>query len=206
MNVDKAQLAAAANYLVQTHEYISQVREITEIVKQWGSRHVFFVGDRECLNALINLGLAQPEKLQQLYEIIQAKRKEMPDVRRNEYQRDFMARMRHRVSKALEVEALVHGKALTPAEKKKSEARLRKEWTTRKEQALTDAGEQDWKGRNAVTAKFWAVVDTELDKMLTKARQVLDKPVRHRKRVVTVLPRPPANRQMYDQLLHRKKS
>lgn len=200
MEITKAQVAAAANYLVQARDYAAKVKQVAKVIAEWDERHVFFTGERECLNALVNLGLQYPDKLTRLYAIIDGKRAQVPQLRRNEYQREFMAQARARLNKALEIEAIVEGRRLTPDEKLKRAARIKAEWARRKQEALTAAGDLDWKGRNAVTQEFWEKVDHELEAMLTEAKKVLDLPHKRKRHVVRVDPRPPANRQLYNAL------
>ena len=119
METSKAQIAAAANYLVQAKDYAVLVRRIEGIIAGWSEQHVFFAGERECLNALINLGLHAPDKLKALYGIIEKKRLQVPAVRRNEYQRGFMAQQRVRMGKALQIEQIVEGRKLTLEERTK---------------------------------------------------------------------------------------
>lgn len=200
METTKAQIAEAANYLVQARDYAAKVKQIAEVIAGWGERRVYFTGERECLNALVNLGLHFPDKLQRLYVIIETKRQQVPVLRRNEYQRAFMAQARDRLNKALEIEAIVEGRRLSADERAKRSARIRAEWAKRKQAFVSAKGDLDWKGRNAATQEFWGHVDTELTTMLDEARRVMELPHQRKRRVVRVDPKPPANRQMYEAL------
>lgn len=204
METTKAQIAAAANYLVNARDYAAKVKQIAEVIGNWRELHTFFTGERECLNALVNLGLQYPDKLAKLYEIIEDKRKQVPVLRRNEYQRGFMAQARVRMNKALEIEALVEGHPLSATDRQARATRIKGEWAKCKQAYLEGKGSLDWKGRNEATSEFWAHVDAELDTMLAEAKKVLDAPGHRKRRIVHVEPKPPANKQLYEALQRKR--
>jgi hypothetical protein len=163
MDVNKQALVDAANYLVQVRDYVNQRRDLIEIINAWQDKRVYFAGERECLNALISLGLSGVEKLDALLQIVEQKRRALPDTKRTEYQREFMRTSRARMRKALALEEKLAGKPLTRSERTAREKHLRAMWNLARDKYVEARGVEDWEDKLEAIREFWAEVDSKLD-------------------------------------------
>lgn len=187
MSVDRTVLKEAVNFLIATRDYVALVKEIESIRDNWEERRVYFGGDKECLNTVVQLAITDEDGYDRVRNLINEKRKLVPEAKRNDYQRDFMRQLRGRVAKAIKIECVVEGrKHFTPDEKKVREQKLKKSWADRKEQFLAEYGNPTWKERNELAKVFWEGIDIELEQMMQEATELEGhKPVK-KKRVVKV--------------------
>lgn len=187
MTVDRTVLKEAVNFLIASRDYVALVKEIETIRDNWEDRRVYFGGDKECLNAMVQLCITDEDGYSRVRHLIDEKRKLVPEAKRNDYQREFMRQLRARVAKAIKIECIVEGrKHFSPDEKKVREQKLRKSWANRKEQFFAEHGDLSWKERNDLAKVFWESIDIELEQMLQEAIELEGhRPVKKR-RVVKV--------------------
>lgn len=187
MSVDRTVLKEAVNFLIATRDYIALVKEIESIRDNWEDRRVYFGGDKECLNSIVQLAITDEDGYDRVMSLINEKRKLVPEAKRNDYQRDFMRQLRARVAKAIKIECLIEGRPFfSPDEKRVREQRLKQVWADRKEKFFAEYGNPNWKERNELAKVFWEGVDIELEQMLTEAQELEGhKPVK-KKRVVKI--------------------
>jgi hypothetical protein len=200
----KEEIREAANYLATSKHYVADVRVLNEAIASWGRQHTTFVDERAPLNALIDLGLAYPEKLTKLYELIAERRRALPERKRADYQREYMRQSRARMTKALAIEELIEGRRITLDERAERAARIQTEFMRRREEFLRPYAVASWAERQERTREFWAAIDKELEHAWQEAQAVLAAPGHRKRRVVQVPPKPPANRQMFDALQNAK--
>lgn len=187
MSVDRTVLKEAVNFLIASRDYIALVREIESIRDNWEDRRVYFGGDKECLNAMVQLCITDEDGYDRVKHLIDEKRKLVPEAKRNDYQREFMRQLRQRVAKAIKIECLLENrKRFSPDEKFERERRLRKAWSDRRERFLAEHGDLSWKERNEVAKIFWESIDIELEQMYQDAQEAAAHPPVSRKRVVKV--------------------
>lgn len=187
MTVDRTVLKEAVNFLIASRDYVALVKEIESIRDNWEDRRVYFGGDKECLNAVVQLAITDEDGYDRVRNLINEKRKLVPEAKRNDYQREFMRQLRARVAKAIKIECIVEGrKHFTPDEKHERERRLRKVWADRKERFFADHGDLSWKERNHVAKIFWEGIDIELEQMMQDAQEMEGHRPIKKKRVVKV--------------------
>lgn len=187
MTVARTILKEAVNFLIASRDYVALIREIESIRDNWEDRRVYFGGDKECLNSVVQLCITDEDGYNRVKHLIDTKRKLVPEAKRNDYQREFMRQLRARVAKAIKIESLIEGvRYFTPDSKAERERRLRKAWADRKEQFIAEHGELSWKERNELSKVFWEGIDIELEQMYQEAQELEGhKPVK-KKRVVKV--------------------
>lgn len=187
MSVDRTVLKEAVNFLIATRDYVALVKEIESIRDNWEDRRVYFGGDKECLNTIVQLAITDEDGYNRVINLINEKRKLVPEAKRNDYQREFMRQLRARVAKAIRIECLIEGRPFfSPDEKRVREQRLKQVWADRKEKFFAEYGNPNWKERNELAKVFWEGVDIELEQMLTEAQELEGhKPVK-KKRVVKI--------------------
>lgn len=187
MTVDRTVLKEAVNFLIASRDYVVLTREIETIRDNWEERRVYFGGDKECLNSMVQLAITDEDGYDRVKHLIEEKRKLVPVAKRSDYQRDFMRQLRNRVAKAIKIECLIEGRrSFTPDEKKIREQKLKKSWADRKENYFAEHGELSWKERNELGRVFWEGIDIELEQMHQEAQELEGhRPVK-KKRVVKV--------------------
>ena len=187
MSVDRTLLKEAVNFLIASRDYSALMREIYSICDNWNERRVYFGGDKECLNAIVQLAITDEDGFSRVRHLIDEKRKLLPEAKRNDYQREFMRQLRARVAKAIKIECMAEGrKHFSPDEKREREQRLRRVWADRKEKFLAEQGDLSWKERNEVAKIFWEGIDIELEEMQQSAKELEGhRPVK-KKRVVKI--------------------
>lgn len=187
MTVDRTVLKEAVNFLIASRDYVALVKEIESIRDNWEERRVYFGGDKECLNSMVQLCITDEDGYDRVCNLIAEKRKLVPEAKRNDYQRDFMRQLRARVAKAIKIECIVEGrKHFTPDEKRVREQKLKRVWADRKEQFFADQGDLSWKERNEQAKVFWEGIDIELEQMLQEAIELEGHQPVKKKRVVKV--------------------
>ena len=187
MNVDRTVLKEAVNFLIASRDYVALVKEIESIRDNWEERRVYFGGDKECLNSMVQLCITDEDGYDRVLHLIAEKRKLVPEAKRNDYQREFMRQLRARVAKAIKIECMAEGrKHFTPDEKHEREKRLRKVWADRKEKFLAEHIDLSWKERNEVAKIFWEGIDIELEEMYQSAQELEGHHPVKKRRVVKV--------------------
>jgi hypothetical protein len=171
MAINREQLLAAANYLVEAKDYAAVRREIEDIISAWDHRRVYFEGDKAILNPLVSVGVQAPHKLHQLWGIISTKRMELPKFKRNEYQRGYMLAFRRRLMLARQVEETVEGRPLSAEEWRKRKVALHSAWAKQRTAYIKSKGELTWTERNAAATEFWSTLDANLNRMLKEAKR-----------------------------------
>ena len=174
--MDKSAIKAAVESLIKTTRYIEQKKYITETVENWSKRQIQFVGDDAPLNALVDLGVESEEALDNVFALIERKRRAIPTVKKMDYQRDYMRQRRKRVMIATKLEQISTGKKMDAEQRAAFAAVLIADWTKKREQELAKYPEADWKERNEIVGRFWEAIDTRLESEFAKASSVLDAP------------------------------
>lgn len=184
--MDKADIRKAVESLIKTNRYIEQKKYIEETVTMWSKRQIRFVGDDEVLNALVDLGLESQQALDNVFALIERKRRAIPTAKKVDYQRDYMRQRRKRVMLATKLEQIVTGKKFTAEERTEFAAKLVADWTKQRETELAKFPTADWKERNEIVGQFWETIDRRLETEYEKAASVLDTPTHRKVRKVQV--------------------
>lgn len=184
--MDKEALKVAVEHLIKTKRYIEQKKYVLETVAGWSKRQIRFVGEDEPLNALVSLGIESEEALDNVFALIERKRRAIPSAKKIDYQRDYMRQRRKRVMLATKLEQIVTGTKLDADGRAAFAATQMAEWTKQRENELAKFPNADWTERNEIVAKFWEGVDRRLESEYAKASSVLDTPTHRKVRKVQV--------------------
>lgn len=183
--MNKSQIVAAVNALIAESQYAKRVRMIYDLIEEWDDAPRIFAGKLAVLNPLVDIGLDDIGKLERLLKLAESKRRLLPQIRRVDYQRELMQEKRSRLAKAVQLEQMVRGVAMKPAEKKRYREAMQSGWMAKRDAFIAAKGVLSWKDRNAATQEFWASIDAELDRSLVEAQAVLNHaPVKRSRRVV----------------------
>ena len=174
--MDKSAIKTAVECLIKTNRYIEQKKYVQETVDGWEKRQIRFAGDDEPLNALVDLGIESQEALDNVFALIERKRRTVPTAKKMDYQRDYMRQRRHRIMLATKLEQIVTGKKMDATERAAFAATIMADWTTKRELELAKYPNADWKERNEIAGRFWEGVDERLEAEFAKASAVLDAP------------------------------
>lgn len=174
--MDKSAIKTAVECLIKTNRYIEQKKYIVETVTNWDKRQIRFVGDDEPLNALVDLGLESQEALDNVFALVERKRRTIPTAKKMDYQRDYMRQRRRRIMIATKLEQIVSGKKMDKDERDVFAATLMADWTKQREAELAKYPSADWKERNDIVGQFWEAIDRRLEAEYAKAYAVLDAP------------------------------
>lgn len=183
---NKQQIAEAVNLLIAEDHYTKRIKQILEIVEDWDDSPRVFADRLASLNALVDIGLDDMANLQELFTLVENRRKLVPLMKKVDYQRNLMREKRERLAKAVKLEELVRGKTLTQLERERYKKSMNGKWTKEKTAYIAAKGELSWKARNEVTREFWEKIDAQLTKDLAEAERVLDRAPVKRKRTVKV--------------------
>lgn len=182
--MDKQQIADAVNLLIAEDHYTKRLKQITEIVEDWDDSPRVFAAKLSPLNALVDIGLDDMANLQELFTLVESRRKLVPLMKKVDYQRNLMREKRERLARVLKLEEMVRGKPLTPAEKDRYKMDTNARWSKDKAAYIASKGELSWKARNEATREYWAKIDAQLTKDLAEAERVLAHgPVKRRRTV-----------------------
>jgi len=160
----------ALNYLVEAPNYAAFRRELTEILETWATHPTCYAGDLSPLNDLINIGLRSRDLFESLLQLVDEKRRLVPDSRRTDYQRELMRKRRARLYKSVEMAELVAGKTMTASQKELHKKDVSARWARERDTFLVARGPLSWSDRNAAAQAFWAGVDARLDASLKAER------------------------------------
>jgi len=169
--VSKKDVAEAVNFLILASNYTKLINEITRIIERFDTHPIGFRGKLDCLNALIDVGLADRAAFERLVRLMEARRKLIPDSKRADYQRDMMRERRARMAKALELHELTHHLTLTGAARRMKEREIQTRWRKARDQFIGERGELSWGERNDAAGEFWAKIDAQLDASLALEQQ-----------------------------------
>ncbi|MFN9030133.1 MAG: hypothetical protein ACK54C_01885 [Betaproteobacteria bacterium] len=194
-NPERIALLDAVNRLIalpQASEVYSDVLALLPAAKSLQAR---FSGDREFLNPLLELGVADREKFDAVVSLIEAKRADAglpplaapPDERfdKTAYMRDFMQQKRERERRAVEIENMMR------SERNQLRGRARldfmqaqaNKWKKGRDKALEAERKQlqhrlTLDEQKSVITAFWSTVDKELDGLEELARAERNRPVK----------------------------
>lgn len=194
--MDKTRIAAGLSLLVNAKDFTKRCRQIVGIIEDWNDTPMLFGGALEPLNSLIDVGLANREALERLFALASSKRKELPEAKRVDYQRELMREKRERLYRAVELEELMRGTPLKGAARAKYMKETQARWMAERVKFVAAKGELSWKERNEAANAYWHQVDTQLEHDLAEARRVLDRPPMKRQRRVVEVPKPKPNTTM----------
>ena len=158
-NVNRAR--EALQYVVRSPYYSQLWRKIQATAKK--PRSVPFKGDQEVLNELVLIGRQKLSALDNLYKIVQQKRRD-----KNSYQREFMAAKRRRDRKFIRQQELVTGTTMTPEQRQEALSKQYEIWHKQRDELVKACDSVSWEDRNDRIKAFWADIDEELDKAITE--------------------------------------
>lgn len=161
----------AVNHLITSPNYASLINEMTKIVETWDTHPMVYGGKLNCLNSMIDVGLANRDAFEKLLSLIEQKRSLLPKVRRVDYQRDLMRDRRARLNKAVQLYELTSGHVLKGAERTRYTSELQQRWKVARDEEIAAKGDLTWKERNDAANTFWEGLDMRLDKNLADARR-----------------------------------
>ena len=168
--VERSKIVEAINLLIACDRYAKLVNELTGILENWDRHPMAYAGKLSPLNALLDVGLESREAFEKLIKLVEAKRKQLPKQRRQDYQRDLMAARRARLAKAIDLEVLLHGEMDTDAKAKFIKA-IHVRWAEARDKFIKAKGELTWEQRNAASQQFWQAIDEKLDANLAYERK-----------------------------------
>ena len=151
----------AVNHLIEAADYAVRAQEMTRSIENPRER-VDYTGSLACLNALLDLGVANRDAFERLLKLVEEKRMDNPAVSKRDYQKLIMRDRRKRMAKAL----LLHEARQGPL---KGEARtlemasIRARWAKAKTEYLVTRETATGADRLDATRDFWAMVDRQLD-------------------------------------------
>ena len=160
----------ALNFLVEAPNYAAFRREMTEILETWATHPTGYAGDLSHLNELINIGLQSRELFESLLQLVEERRRLVPESRRTDYQRELMRERRARLYKSVELAELVAGMPMTTSQKSLHKKDVSARWARERDAFLVSRGPLGWSDRNAAAQEFWAGVDARLDASLKAER------------------------------------
>jgi hypothetical protein len=151
----------AVNYLIDAPDYSARAQEMTRSIETPKDR-VDYTGSLACLNALLDLGVANRDAFERILKLIEGKRRENPSVAKRDYQRDIMRDRRKRMAKAL----LLHEARQGPLKgdtRATEMAAIRARWDRAKAEYLVKEETASGTDRLEAIRNFWAMVDRQLD-------------------------------------------
>lgn len=203
MSTDKQALLEAVNDLIQDEGANFKVTAMEEVAKLQRQYPVKLSGELAVLNPMLRLMAADGDAWEQVKKLIDEKRavagfsplwpgpkKETFADRKNEYQRQLMARIRERANRAAEIENMQRPER----DRLIGNARLEfmrittNGWGAQRDAEIA-AAKQLAGGRlskpqiDAVRDKFWASVDAHLDEKEELVRKELLKPAHQRRKL-----------------------
>lgn len=153
-NVNRAK--EAMQYVVRSPYHSQLWRKIQAAAKK--SRALPFKDEQEPLNELVHIGRQKYEALDNLYKIVQQKRRGKTD-----YQREFMAAKRRRDRKFVRQQELVLGYKLDYDARRLALVAQYEVWHAQRDALLAKNKDVSWDERNDIIREFWAGVEQELD-------------------------------------------
>ena len=169
--MDKKELTAALNLLIQSDKYSMLIKEITDIIERWDTHPMAYDGDLKVLNSLIAVGLENRAAFENLVTLIENRRKLIPTLKRVDYQRTLMQERRARLAKALELHEATVRPFKTPADRARVAEDITTRWAEARKKFVQAKGKLSWKQRNLAVNEFWAGIDAKLDANLKSIRR-----------------------------------
>ena len=151
----------AVNYLIDASDYAARAHEMTRSIENPRDR-VDYTGSLACLNALLDLGVANRDAFERLLKLVEEKRMENPTVSKRDYQKNIMRDRRKRMAKALLLHEARQG-PLKGEERATEMAAIRARWAKAKAEYLVTRETASAADRLDATKDFWAKVDRQLD-------------------------------------------
>lgn len=168
MNPNVDNLTRAANYLVRSTRCTRLVNEMNTFIAHWGTAPKVYAGEMAVLNPLIELGAAAPAKYERLMKTIYEARQASGEMRRADYQKELMRRIRQREQKAIQLAEWMRGRRFLPIERIEFVTQQKRMWEhDRIEYIHTHARDQSM--TRAAGQSFWNLIDITLDENLAKA-------------------------------------
>lgn len=166
----KEQIVEAVNILITADGYGKLLHEMTTILEEWAAHPMQYAGKLAPLNALLDVGVSNRGAFERIIKIVEAKRRLIPEVRRVDYQRDYMAERRARLAKSVELREIHSGPFKDRANRNLYEKDVTARWMTARGEFIAAKGKLGWAERNAAANEFWASIDATLDRNLADAR------------------------------------
>jgi hypothetical protein len=156
-NVNRAR--HALQYVVRSTYYSQLWRKIQAAAKK--PKSMPFKDEQETLNELVSIGRQKYEALDNLYKIVQQKRRGKSD-----YQREFMAAKRRRDRKFVLQQELVLGTKLDYDARREALLQQYQVWHAQRDELIAKNAGLSWEDRNELVRKFWADVEEDLDQAI----------------------------------------
>lgn len=168
---DVKRVQEATAYLITAPRHKRLVSEIRKAIEDHDNDPRAFTGTMEPLNALVELGLESPNGLERVFDLIQTKRQLALQLKRNDYQKEFMAANRQRRYKAAELQVLTRGTPFpTAQDRNRHMNETHRRWMRALDEHLAKLGPLAWWERVEAKRAFWAEVDAKLEENLADAR------------------------------------
>lgn len=169
MTTNIERLTEAANFLIASPDYAKLANEMTTIIERWHSHPMVYGQKLDVLNSVVDLGLANRDAFEALLKFVQKKRAQLPQAKRQDYQRELMRQRRGRLAKAVALREAEYG-PMTAHRKKEYTKEVQARWAREREEFLKARGKLTWEQRNDAIAAFWQGIDNRLDVNLRHAR------------------------------------
>lgn len=170
MKTDTKKITEAVNYLIASPSYARLANEMTNIIERWDMHPMVYGPKLDCLNALIDVGLANRDAFEALLRLVQRKRAALPRAKRQDYQRNLMRERRSRVNKAIALRERTFGR-MTKFKRQEYAQDLQARWNEEKSKWLEERAPKKWAERNEAIAAFWQHIDRTLDNNLAQLRK-----------------------------------
>ena len=175
IHYDIKRMRQAVQLLVDTPYFRHHLVKLRSTVLK--PRALPFKDKLEVLNELLIVGRQSIEAMENLIQVAEFKRTD-----RNDYQRIFMANKRKREKKIISLVQVRTGQTLSLDDRLAVLAEYAEAWRLEKEQFLQSLGAMTWEDRNAHTAEFWQLVDSQIEGDLIAVKdQIHPKPITSRK-------------------------
>lgn len=162
-------LTAAANFLVTSTRCTRLINEMNHFIAGWNDAPKQYAGELELLNPLIALGVQHREKYDALLNRVYAARQSQAELRRIDYQKELMRRIRARESTAVALAEWQRGRRFTSAERAEFVRDQKAEWEVNKQAFVSRTAKDSTETRSAL-ATYWNLVDMQLEESLNSAK------------------------------------
>jgi len=166
----KERVVEAVNLLIQAPNYSKLINEVTSILEGWATHPMTYANHLSPLNALIDVGVSDRSAFERLVKLIEEKRKLVPETKRVDYQREYMAERRARIAKAVELREMTHGAFSATERRKAYEKDVTARWAKAREEFIAAKGGLTWAQRHEAAGEFWAGIDATLNDNLATER------------------------------------
>lgn len=169
-------LTVAANFLVTSTRCTRLINEMNHFIAAWDDAPKQYAGELELLNPLIKLGVEHHDKYEALLQRIYAARQTQSELRRIDYQKELMRRIRARESSAVALAEWQRGRRFTAAERAEFVRDQKAAWETDKQAFVARTAKDSSETRNAL-ATFWNLTDMQLDESLQTIKSTTAPPL-----------------------------